>query len=673
MCGIAGTLGRDASAPADLESAEIMAAALFHRGPDDFGSQADGPCALAHRRLSILDLTPAGRQPIGNEDGSVLAAVNGEFYGFRGLRDDLIGRGHRFRSRSDSEVLVHLYEEEGTACLDKLDGLFAFALWDRKKQLLFCARDRFGKKPFYWRFGARGLVFASELQALRVAPDAVDDAVDLASVDTYLALQYVPAPRTGFTGIEKLPAGHLLVARPGERPEVSRYWRLSFATREEGVLPPRMSASTGAQVPVLRDDDGDEVLARGVRALLEDAVRARLAADVPLGAFLSGGLDSSAVVALLARLTGEAPRTFSVGFEGDASPELPFASLVARHIGARHEELVVRPDPERILPELARRYGEPFADASALPTYYLSQAARRHVTVALSGDGGDEIFGGYRRYLYARVGDGLVSLPAPLRALVAGLGRRLPGAPLVQARSFANLLGEDEATRYLALVGFASSTERRALYAKGAQCWALDDAHELFSRLLHKSEAAPGTNRLLDLDVQTYLADCILPKVDIASMAHALEVRSPLLDTRLAAAIAPLSARHKLRHGRGKRLLRLAVRDLLPAEILGRRKRGFDPPLARWLRGPLRPMVADALAGLAGRGLFNRTALFAIEGRHHAGDGGATNLLYALFMLELWWQAAVDRRHEYARAAAVKAREVRAELAARRARSASQT
>jgi asparagine synthase (glutamine-hydrolysing) len=621
MCGIAGTLSPSPSEPGDRFLVERLCTALVHRGPDDAGIHADGPAVLGHRRLSILDLSAAGRQPFVNEDGRVAVAVNGEIYNHHELKRELVDRGHRFRSRSDSEVLVHLYEEEGERFVERLRGMFALALWDGHSGRLLLARDRFGKKPLYWRQGPRGLEFASELQALSGAGGSAD--LDLEALDLFLALQYIPSPRTVFRGVQKLPAGHLLRAAPGQMPAVRPYWRLSFAPAAPRPEPELV----------------DELLRR-----LEEAVRVRLEADVPLGAFLSGGIDSSAVAALAARHVSGPLCTFTVRFEGDPAPELPFARLVARHLGARHEEVIVCPDLAGKLADLAGRYGEPYADASALPTYYLSLATRSQVTVALSGDGADEMLAGYLRYAHSQLGARLARLPGLLKRLVAEIGQRLPGARLEPLRRFAPLLLRSDLERYLRLVGFASAEERFALYEPDlAASLPGDAARDLFESISARSEAKDDLNRLLDLDVQTYLADCILPKVDIASMAHALEVRCPFLDPPLAEFLAGLPAEMKLRHGTGKYLLRQAMRGLLPRAILARPKRGFDPPLVRWLRGPLRPLLADALAGLGRRGLLRPAALADTLAAHDRGLNRA-NLLYALLMLELWFRAAVDGR-----------------------------
>jgi asparagine synthase (glutamine-hydrolysing) len=411
MCGIAGALARRPEEAPPENAAELLAAAMVHRGPDGFGFFREGPVALAHRRLAIIDLSEAGRQPMTNEDGTIAIVVNGEIYNHAQLRADLTAKGHRFRSHSDSEVVAHLYEEVGERAPELLRGMFAFALWDARKGALLLARDRFGEKPLFYCERADGFVFASELGAL-VADPRTPTALSLPALDAYLALQYVPAPQTIYEGVRKLPPGHTLTVRCGQAPALRRYYQVSF--------------EPSADVPA---DISDEEAARRVRAAVEEAVQSRLMSDVPLGAFLSGGVDSSIVVACMARATGRPVKTFSVGFSERAGTidELPFARLVAERYRTEHHELVVEPDMVGLLPSIVRHHGEPFADTSAVPTRYLCEMTRRHVTVALSGDVGDEAFGGYRRYNWAHVAERLSALPGPVARAVAGALQALPG------------------------------------------------------------------------------------------------------------------------------------------------------------------------------------------------------------------------------------------------------
>jgi asparagine synthase (glutamine-hydrolysing) len=622
MCGICGHLGPEPGAPADGQAVRRMADALAHRGPDAEGFFEEGPAALGHRRLSIIDLRADANQPMPNEDGSVTAVVNGEIYNFAELRAGLEQRGHRFRSRSDSEVIVHLYEELGEDCVTPLRGMFAFAVWDSRGRRLLLARDRVGKKPLVYSHRADGFWFASELCALLAAlPERPP--VDLDAIDQYLTLQYVPSPLTAFQGICKLPPAHTLLICPGQAPRLRRYWRLSYAPGP----------------PV----DAREAVAE-VRALMEEAVKLRTVADVPLGAFLSGGIDSSTVVALLARQASGPVRTFSIDFPAADTGETRYARLVAERYGTQHEEMTVSPDMVSVLPEIVRHYGEPFADESAVPVYYLSQMTRRHVVVALSGDGGDEAFAGYPRYALERLARRLQRLPGPTPRLVGGLLRRLPGAPLWPVREFGRLLDAPVTERYFLLLGHFTQADKErvvgpALLERARQ----DRVGKSFAELLRQSDAGDAVNRFLDLDTQTYLPDDILTKVDIASMAHALEVRAPLVDHVLLERMARLPGSLKLRGFRGKQVMRRAVRELLPPPILHRFKRGFGLPLARWLREDLAAMSRDLLTdGTARRrGLVDPQKVSRILDEHRAGvDHG--DRLWSLLVLELWHRLVVD-------------------------------
>ncbi|HZS40386.1 MAG TPA: asparagine synthase (glutamine-hydrolyzing) [Polyangia bacterium] len=621
MCGICGRLDR-AHAGAPEGGVRAMMDALAHRGPDAAGLYRAGPVALGHRRLSIIDLRPEGRQPLASEDGSIVLVANGEIYNFRELRAGLERRGHQLRSRSDSEVIVHLYEEEGLECLARLRGMFAFALWDAPRRRLFLARDRAGEKPLYYAARDGALWFASELGAL-VRGLPWRPGVDLAAIDEYLTLQYVPAPWTAFEGVRKLPAAHFLTVSPGGAPRVERWWRLRF----------------GPARPVRADDAVAET-----RALVEDAVAVRRAADVPLGAFLSGGIDSSTVVALLARGSSQPVKTFSVDLPAGCGGEAAYARLVARRYRTEHHELTLAPHMVSILPRLVARYGEPFADPSAVPTFHVSELARRQVTVALSGDGGDEAFAGYHRYAIEELARRVGRLPWPLPELTHAILARLPGARLRPAREFAAHRRRAPVERYLFLLAHFTRRDKERLIGPALVEHARRDraAREL-ERVLAASDAEDPVNRLLDLDTQTYLPDDIFTKVDIASMAHALEVRAPFCDHLLLERIAQFPGALKLRWFRGKQLLRRAVRDLLPAPILTRAKKGFGLPLDRWLREELVELSRDVLTdGTAGaRGLFDAKQVRRLLDEHAAGTSHGRRL-WNLTVLELWFRQCVD-------------------------------
>jgi asparagine synthase (glutamine-hydrolysing) len=622
MCGICGYLSSAPDRPAGLAPVRAMARALAHRGPDADGFFQQGPVALGHRRLAIIDLRPEANQPIANEDGSVVAVVNGEIYNFAELRRDLEARGHVFRSRSDSETIVHLYEEHGEACVEKLRGMFAFAVWDHRARRLFVARDRVGKKPLCYAARPDGFFFASELRAV-LAGLPERPAPDLDAIDQYLTLQYVPAPLTAFQGVAKLPAAHCLTVEPGQAPRVRRYWRLSYAPG-----PPTSEADAVAEV----------------RSLIDESVRLRRVADVPLGAFLSGGIDSSLVVALLARQSDRPVKTFSIDFPAQDEGEVRFARLVARRYRTEHHELTVAPDMVSVLPELVRCYGEPFADPSAVPTYYLARMTREHVIVALSGDGGDEGFAGYKRYAWERISRALAGLPGPGPALAEALLTRLPGPRLRPIRDFGAHLRLSTAARYVRHLAHFTRGDKEAVAGPALRERARTDAVAAdFQRILAASDATDAVNRLLDLDVQTYLPDDIFTKVDIASMAHALEVRAPLVDHVLLERVAALPGDLQLRGLRGKHLLKRVAADLVPREILLRRKKGFSLPLDRWMREDLAEVARDHLtdATARGRGLFAPGAVARLLDEHRAGvDHG--DRLWNLLVLELWHREHVD-------------------------------
>jgi len=648
MCGIAGALAPRMEGAPPAGAAERFAAAMVHRGPDGHGFFHAGPVALAHRRLSIIDLSEAGRQPMTNEDGQIAIVVNGEIYNHAELRADLVAKGHRFKSGSDSEVVAHLYEEVGARVPELLRGMFAFALWDARAGKLLLARDRFGEKPLFYCERPDGFVFASELGAL-VADERTPTALSMEALDAYLALQYVPAPRTIYEAVKKLPSGHTLEVRPGERPVLRRYYQISFA-------------------PTLADVSEEEA-ARRVRETVEEAVRSRLMSDVPLGAFLSGGIDSSIVVACMARASSTPVKTFSVGFKegGREDNELPYARLVAERWRTDHHELVVEPDMVGMLPSIVRHHGEPFADTSAVPTRYLCEMTRRDVTVALSGDAGDEAFGGYRRYVWAHVADRLRGLPAPLARGVAAALSAAPGRKARWLREYGARLGADEASRYLRFICHFSAAEKGALYTPElARRFEKDAAAASFAALLGASRAKDTVSRLQDLDVETYLPDDILAKVDVASMTHALEARAPLVDHHVVELGAALPGRLKLRGGKGKHILKRAFADLVPAEIVQRRKKGFALPTGPWLRGRLHGFARETLLSDAARarGLFRPEAVADLLDRHRAGEEHGERL-WNLVVLETWQRELVDGRPAFAREAAATAERIAREDAAR--------
>lgn len=626
MCGIAGALAGPSSTPPP-ELVPRMLVAQLHRGPDGGGMLADGPVVLGHRRLSIVDLSAAGRQPMTNEDGSVAVVVNGEIYNHVALRRDLEAKGHTFRSQSDSEVVAHLYEEEGARLPQRLRGMFAFAVWDSRRRRLLLARDRFGEKPLHYAQSGDTFLFASEIAAL-LADERVGRQIDPAALDSYLALQYVPHPDTIFTDIKKLPPGNVLEVEPGGTPRVHAYYNL---------------AESAARTPAPATEA--EALHQ-IRVTVEEAVESRLMSDVPLGAFLSGGVDSSIIVACMARRAGRPVKTFSVGFTDAGASELPFARQVADRYRTDHHELMVAPDMTALLPSIMRHHGEPFGDTSAVPTRYLCEMTRRDVIVALSGDAGDEVFGGYRRYVWAHVADMVRRLPRPLAAAISGALRAVPGDRLRWLRRYGQAVAAGEAPGYLEFIGHFPGDERLTLYTPAlAEKFRDDPPARRFTTLLQAIAPGAAVDRLTALDIQTYLPDDILTKVDVASMTHSLEARAPLVDHHVVELGVRLPAQAKLRHLEGKALFKQAFADVLPAAILARDKRGFALPTRHWLGGKLHGFARETLLSSTARarGLFQPAAVEALLDRHRAGEDHGERL-WNLLALELWHRELVDGR-----------------------------
>ncbi len=623
MCGIAGLLSVDQQASPDVETVGRMCDAMVHRGPDDHGLRRAGPCVLGHRRLSIIDLRPEGAQPMTNEDDTISVVVNGEIYNFIELRNDLEERGHHFKSRSDSEVVLHLYEEYGVDFVDQLRGMFALALWDEPRRRLVLARDRFGKKPLFYYPGRQELVFASELGGL-VASGRFEKRPDLDAIDAFITLQYVPSPMTAFEGVKKLPAGHRLVCENGVIHEPEPYYTLRFDE-------PRVGGSI-------------EDLTRELREIVEESVRIRMVSDVPLGAFLSGGIDSSLIVALMAQHSSQPVKTFSVGFTSKDKSELPYAKMVAERYGTEHHEMIVEPDMTSVIPDMVRHYGEPFADTSALPTWYLCEYTRSGVTVALSGDGGDEAFAGYRRYKHCRTARNIRRLPWPLPQLLAGMLTHVPTPQAQEVRDYGERIMQPEHIRFLGLTAPIPHKDRMTIYSPAMrERFAEDHVAAEFRRLFQASRAQDVVNRLLDVDIQTYLTDNILTKVDIASMAHSLEVRCPLIDQELMDFAASLPGSMKLRGLTSKFLLREISKELLPAPILTRSKQGFGLPIERWMREDLAPLSRDVLLDQRARerGILDPVAVEDMLARQQRGEPRGFQI-WTMMILELWYRECLE-------------------------------
>ena len=623
MCGISGYVSAGPLTD-DIDSLPVrrMNSALTHRGPDAEGLWRKGRGALGHRRLSIIDLSVEATQPLLNEDRTIGCVVNGEIYNFAELRRQLVAKGHTFRSHTDSEVVPHLYEEYGTACVGMLNGMFALAIWDSKNERLLLARDRSGKKPLFYRPLPGGIAFASELQALRAGFPELAATPDLGAVDEFLTLQYVPSPRTIYRETFKLEAAHLLIADRDKAPVTERYWRKASG--------PELTGS-------------DEDLARELRGLLEAAVRRRLVADVPLGAFLSGGLDSSAVVGLMATQSTRPVKTFSIGFPDAEDSELQWARIVSKRYQTDHYEAVVTPDIEGLVKSVVRHHGEPFADSSAVATFCLAQMTRAHVTVALSGDAADETFAGYTRYKTARLAHLHDALPGPLRAAYRSTSLALSRVLAPHVAGFFEHVADGEAVRYPYIMCQFTPEDKQALYLPTMRAAMTDATTERFRKVLADSTRSSPLGRLIDLDWQTYLVDDINVKVDIASMAHALEVRCPFLDNDVVAFAARLPSR-LLMQRQGKYLLRRAVADLVPKAILARKKRGFALPLRHWMKHELATMARDVLLDRTARerGLFEPRAVAELLGSMDRGYT-APDRVWTLFILEMWFREVADR------------------------------
>ena len=627
MCGICGKVTFDGSAVTE-GLVGTMCRTLVHRGPDDQGVYVAPHIGLGQRRLSIIDLSPQAAPPLANEDQSIWVVFNGELYNFRQLREQLERKGHRFRTDCDTEILPHLYEEYGIDCLGHMRGMFALALWDNRKKMLLAARDRLGQKPLCYARTGRALVFGSEIKAVTADPD-VSVAPNYGAIDLYLRYQYVPSPLTAFEGISKLPPGHYLTCHADGTTEVRRYWQ-----------PPLGPVSTA----------GAEELEAELLDRLRESVRMRMVSDVPLGAFLSGGIDSGTIVALMAAEASGPVKTFSIGFEDEKHNELPYARLTAERYGTEHHEFIVKPQAADVLPLLVKHYNEPFADSSALPTYYVSKMTRQGVTVALSGDGGDESFCGYDHYMQALRWGRADAVPAALRhAALAPLEAALGLVPYnhVTGRGgrACRMVRSRWPQRYLSQVSILKAEERRAFYTPR------------FKALLAGGEGGndrpaglalpPGTAPLdwmICHDQNFYLPDCLMVKTDIASMANSLELRSPFLDHELVEFAATIPWRMKRDASGGKAILKWAVGSIVPEQVVHKPKTGFSIPLARWLREDLAEMVQGTLLDdrCHRRGLIKPRVVRRMIDELAAGRDKWSSRLWSLLFLELWFREFID-------------------------------
>ncbi|MFA6029914.1 MAG: asparagine synthase (glutamine-hydrolyzing) [Elusimicrobiota bacterium] len=628
MCGITGIVH---SAPGKVDRALLKKAndSITHRGPDDEGLYCDEYAGLAMRRLSIIDLS-TGHQPMSSRDGALTIVFNGEIYNFQELRAPLEAAGYPFRTKSDTEVILALYEKEGAACVKRLRGMFAFAVWDSRRRSLFIARDRIGKKPLFYALGHGFLAFGSELRTLLVWP-GIERELNAKSIDYFLSLQYIPSPHTIYKSVHKLPPAHHLTFEKGVV-RIERYWDLPLGGKPATTDP--------------------EEACELIREKLRESVRLRMISDVPLGAFLSGGVDSSIIVALMSGLSERPVKTFSIGFEEKEFSELPYARQVANACGTDHTEFIVTADMADILPKLAWHYGEPYADASALPSYYVSRETRRFVTVALNGDGGDENFAGYIRYFAMKAARYFDAVPAPLRKVMQGGTELLPEAQAPFSffwrlkRFMRSAVFTDLAARHLKMVCYFSEEDKKGLYTESMKrAMGIDGGHERADAARYldlafaRAKGEDFVNRLLYADFQTYLPECLMTKMDIASMAVSLEARSPFLDHEFVELVYGLPGDWKLKGLRGhKWILKKAFAKELPASIHRRGKMGFGIPLGPWFRGRLKDYWRDHVLSSAalGRGYFERSALEAVWNEHQSGRRDHGYRMWALLMLELW-------------------------------------
>ena len=632
MCGIAGWANLDTKKTLQNHSEALlhsMCERMKHRGPDSEGLWLDKTVALGMRRLSIIDLHK-GEQPVYSEDKQIIAVMNGELYNFREVREDLEKRGHKFQTQTDTEILPHLYEEYGDALVEHLNGMFAFALWDKRKQKLLLARDRFGEKPLYYGVFDGKLIFASEPKVLLENP-AVKAEINLDALRQYLSFDYVPAPRSIYKGISKLPAAHLLILEKGEI-KTRRYWNLSF--HKNGNTPTIGEA------------------AKHLRELLADSVKMRLVSDVPLGILLSGGVDSSTVAAFATQFSTEKVKTFSIGFEEDSFDESKFARQVAAHLGTEHyEDKLSVEKAADLISEIGTWLDEPMSDGSLLPTLLLSRFVKKYVTVALGGDGGDEIFAGYPMYFGHKMARVYDSIPRFVRnGIIEPIVTSLPVSTKnlsfdYKAKRFVAASKHDVVTRHHSWFGSFSIDAQNDLLSETVLSNTSADIYRDAKNLLKICDAADQIEQMQFLDMNFYMAEDILTKVDRASMAVSLEVRAPFLDPRIAEYAASLPPEYKLKGNKGKYILKKAVEDLLPKTILQRPKKGFGIPIAEWLKGRLNPLMHDLLAPerLKKQDLFNAGFVQKLIKEHETGAASHHKQLWTLLVFQLWYDNFLKR------------------------------
>ncbi len=632
MCGFAGLVDLSGQMAGDeLRALAVnMADILSHRGPDDSGIwiSKDNHVGLCHRRLSIIDLSPNGHQPMSNEDGSIWITYNGEVYNFKEIRAILETRGHVFKSSSDTEVVIHAYEEWGEGCLSRFSGMFAFAIWDEKRKKLFLARDRLGQKPLFYYWDKKRLVFASEMQAIMEDKSVLRE-VDYEAIHYYLSYQYIPAPKTAFKSIYKLPPAHYLILGNGNI-DIKRYWRIGYSEK-------------------LSVKDEEEIIEELID-ILKETVKSRLISEVPLGAFLSGGVDSSIVVALMSDLMDKPAKTFSIGFEEELYNELPYARIIAEKFNTDHHEFILKYDTLDILPKLVKHYGEPYADSSALPTYYLSRMTRKYVTVALSGDAGDENFAGYDRYLAQKILRYFKAIPSSFRKSLLVFLDFFPESDgnvsrVKRLKRFIRGSLWSDGQEYIKWMVCFTEEQKKEFYSSNMLSQMRNiNSYDYLMTLFKKTSASSMVEKTMEVDINSYLPYDLLVKVDIASMANSLEVRSPFLDHKFIEFVARIPVDYKLKGMIKKYILKKAFKKIIPEEVLRRPKKGFGVPVCRWFRHDLKDYLSDTLLSRRSieRGYFKSDGIRRLLAEHISGRIDHSQRLWTLLMLELWHREFID-------------------------------
>ncbi len=627
MCGICGILDYNKNSYIEESVLRSMCLELNHRGPDDEGvfiDKEEPSVGLGHRRLSIIDLSPAGHQPMSNEDGTVWLVLNGEIYNYKELRTDLENKGHKFKSNTDTETIVHLYEEYQEDCVKSLRGMFAFAIWDKQNKILLLARDRVGKKPLIYYHKYNNFCFASEFCAL-LGSGLINKDISFEAINHYLTFGYIPAPLTIYKEVYKLPPAHTLILK-NNKVTIKKYWELDYRNK----------------IKITEEEAADETI-----RLLKEAVKIRLYSDVPLGVFLSGGIDSSTVVALMNQLSSNRIKTFSIGFEEKDYSELKYARNIADRFNTEHHEFIVKPNALEILPLLVERYGEPYADSSCIPTYYVARETRKYVTVALNGDGGDESFAGYERYQAMLVAE---MIPRTIKKIASRFSSILPDSVssknnLRRIKRFLKAIALSSQYRYIKWVGIFDDVLKKDIYLDGfAKIVNKSDPLNFISPYLDNSSGMSMIDSLLYTDVMTYLPYDLLVKVDITSMANSLEARSPFLDHKLMEYVAKLPAEYKMKRLTKKYLLKKAIKDLVPPQNIHRKKMGFALPVGEWFRNELKGFLSETILSERSlkRGYFKKESIKEMVSKHIQKKADYTFQLWAFLMLELWHQRFID-------------------------------